>query len=135
MRVFLAANVLFSACNKNSSIAQLIDWLLDVGEAVTSDLARAEAQRNLERRRPAWRSEFARLLRRLEIVPSTAFEIPVTLDPGDIPLLCSAIRNRCTHFVTGDRRDFRHLYDTAVEGVRVISLLRLAEILVRTRST
>lgn len=45
MRVFLAANVLFSASNAGSNIARLVDWLLDKGTAVTSDLAHEDARR------------------------------------------------------------------------------------------
>lgn len=43
MRVFLDANVLFSASNRPSNIASLIDSLLEQGEAVTSELAALEA--------------------------------------------------------------------------------------------
>lgn len=129
MRVFLDANVLFSASNHSSNIARLIDRLLQVGEAVTSDLAREEARRNLELKRPHWLPAFERWMGRIEQVPSVRFELAATLDEGDRPLLCAAIRSRCTHFATGDRRDFGHLFDTTVEGVQVVSLLRLAELL------
>ena len=37
------------------------------------------------------------------------------------------------YFATGDRRDFGHLYGEIVQGVEVISLLRLAEILATQR--
>ena len=129
MRVFLDANVLFSASNEGSNIARLIDWLLDAEQAVTSDLARTEAHRNLGLKRPQWLPAFDRLVARMEMVPSTQFNLGVPLNEGDRPLLCSAIRAKCTHFATGDRRDFGHLLDTTVEGVQVISLLRLAELL------
>jgi len=129
MRVFLDANVLFSASNPDSNIAALIKWLCRKGTAVTSDLAVVEARKNLSLKRPAWRPVFERLLEALEVVPSTLFELPVPLQEKDAPLLCSSIRNRCSFFVTGDKRDFGHLYDRRIEGVEVISLLRLAEIL------
>lgn len=129
MRVFLDANALFSASNRSSNIARLIDWLLQEGEAVTSDLAREEARRNLELKRPDWLPAFERLMSRIEQIPSVRFELAAVLDEGDRPLLCAAIRGRCTHFATGDRPDFGHLFDTTVEGVQVVSLLRLAELL------
>lgn len=129
MRVFLDANVLFSASNQGSNIAQLIDWLVAEATAVTSDLACEEARRNLALKRKDWLPAFERLLLRVEQVPTALFDLPVTIDEKDRPLLCSAIRARCTHFATGDRRDFGHLFDTTVEGVRVIHLLRLAELL------
>jgi hypothetical protein len=129
VRVFLDANVLFSASNRSSNIARLIDWLLRDATAVTSDLAREEARRNLELKRPQWLSAFEHLMSRIEQVPSARFELAAKLDEGDQPLLCAAIRSRCTHFATGDRRDFGHLFDTSVQGVQVVSLLRLAELL------
>jgi hypothetical protein len=97
--------------------------------AVTSDLACAEARRNLALKRPDWLPTFEQLLQRVEQVPSALFELPVTLDEKDRPLLCAAIRGGCTHFATGDRRDFGHLFDKVVEKVRVVNLLRLAKLL------
>lgn len=129
MRVFLDANVLFSASNLGSNISRLIDWLVTEAAAVTSDLARTEAHRNLALKRPQWLPAFEQLLQRVEQVPSALFELPVALDDKDRPLLCAAIRAGCSHFATGDRRDFGHLFDRTVEGVHVVSLLRLAELL------
>lgn len=131
MRVFLDANVLFSASNGKSNIARLVDLLVTAATAVTSDLASEEARRNLELKRPAWLPDFGLLLQRIEVVPSLQFDLPVLLAVADRPLLCAAIRSRCSHFATGDRRDFGHLFDQAVEGVQVISLLRLAELLAK----
>ena len=129
MRVFLDANVLFSASNAGSNIARLIAWLSEQEAAVTSDLAVEEARKNLALKRPAWLSAFESLLAGLEVVPSVLFELSVPIATKDAPLLCAAIRSRCRHFVTGDKRDFGHLYGQRVQGVEIISLLRLAEIL------
>ena len=65
----------------------------------------------------------------LEVVPSAVFPLPVTLAEKDVPLLCSAIRARSDYFVTGDRRDFGHLFGTRVHGALVITPLMLAEVL------
>ena len=54
-------------------------------------------------------------MQRVEEVPSALFGLPVTLDEKDRPLLCAAIRAGCTHFATGDRRDFGHLFGKTVE--------------------
>ena len=59
-------------------------------------------------------------------MPSALFDLPVTLDEKDRPLMCAAIRAGCAHFATGDRRDFGHLFDKVVEKVLVVNLLRLA---------
>lgn len=129
MRVFLDANVLFSASNEGANLAQLVDWVIKDAQAVTSDLARLEAQRNLALKRPDWLPAFERLVARIEQVASTSFTLPVDLSEGDRPLLCAAIRARCSHFATGDRRDFGHLFGQTVESVEVVSLLRLAELM------
>ena len=127
MRAFLDANVLFSASNAGSSFAGLVAWLIAEGTAVTSDLAVEEARRNLALKRNAWLPAFDVLVRQLEVVPSTVFPLPVVLAGKDVPLLCTAIRSRCELFVTGDRRDFGDLMDRTVQGVRVVSPLRLAQ--------
>lgn len=129
MRVFLDANVLFSASNAGSNIARLVDWLLAEATAVTSDLAREEARRNLTMKRVDWLPAFEQLMQEVEEVPSARFDLPVSLDEKDRPLLCAAIRARCTHFATGDRRDFGHLFGKAVEQVQVVDLLGLAKLL------
>lgn len=129
MRVFLDANVMFSASNADSNIARLVEWAAREATAVTSDLACAEARRTLVLKRSDWLPHFEKLLQRIELVSSALFDLPVKLDEKDRPLLCAAIRARCTHFATGDRRDFGHLFDKAVENVLVVDLLRLAELL------
>ena len=129
MRVFLDANVLFSASNGGSNIARLIAWLAERETAVTSDLSIEEARRNITLKRAAWLPSFESLIAGLELAPSALFEIPVSIATKDAPLLCAAIRSRCQVFATGDRRDFGYLYGRRVLGVEIVSLLRLAEIL------
>ena len=127
--MFLDANVLFSASNGGSNIARLIALLTERGTGVTSDVAVEEARKNLALKRPAWQPALEILLEDLDIVPSALFDLPVSLDPADASLLCAAIRSRCAYFVTGDKRDFGHLYGQTVQDVEVISLLRLADML------
>ena len=133
MRVFLDANVLFSASNhpaeKPSNIARLINLLLQRGEAVTSDFALEEARRNITLKRPGWIDQFNALHEEIRIIPSVCFDLPVTLGEKDRPILCAAIRAGCEYLVTGDRRDFGHLYNHDVEGVTIIDLTTLAELL------
>lgn len=127
MRVFLDANVLFSASQPGSAFARLIAVAVQRAHVLTSDIACAEARRNLALKRPAWLEAFEALLEELEVVPSAVFPLPVTLDEKDVPLLCAAIRARSDYFVTGDRRDFGHLFETRVHGALVVTPLRLAE--------
>jgi hypothetical protein len=96
---------------------------------VTSDLARQEARRNLALKRTDWLPAFEQLMQKVEEVPSALFGLTVSLDEKDRPLLCAANRAGCTHFATGDRRDFGHLFGKTVEQVQVVDLLSLARLL------
>jgi predicted nucleic acid-binding protein len=129
MRIFLDANVLFSAGNAGSPTARVVRLPLDRAEAVTCEYALEEARRNIELKRPTWAADFAALMPAIKVLPTHVFALPVKLIEKDIPILCSAIRSNCTYLVTSDRRDFGHLYNLAVHGVTVITLLRLAELL------
>ena len=133
MRVFLDANVLFSASNSSSNIARLFRLLLARGTAVTSDLALEEARRNLELKRPAWSEHFQALVANVEVVPSVRFTLSVDLADQDVPILCAAIRAACHALATGDKRHFGQLYGVTVEGVRVVSLIQLAEMLTESK--
>ncbi len=131
LRVFLDANVLFSASNDGSNIARLVHLLLERGEAVTCDFAVEEARRNVRLKRPAWADALEALLGRVRVVPAIRFDLPVTLAAKDQPILCTAVRSGCPYLATGDQQDFGHLYDQTVDGVTVITLARLAELVVK----
>lgn len=133
IRVFLDANVLFSASNDGSHIARLVHLLIEQGKALTSDFATEEARRNVRLKRPTWAKNLDTLISQVEVVPSIQFDLPVELSDKDQPILCTAIRCGCQYLATGDRKDFGHLYDHMVEGVTIITLGKLAKILVQTR--
>jgi len=128
-RVFLDANVLFSAAwRAESALTRLWD---EPGRRIliTSTYAVAEAERNLPDAERRGRLE--RLLERTEIaVHSGGAPLPagITLPEKDRPILTAAIATRCTHLLTGDRAHFGPLLGKVVSGVRI---LRPAEYLVR----
>ena len=126
MRVFLDANVLFSAANASCNIARLVGLVIQRHTAVTCELALEEARRNIHLKRPFWEEEFLRLIPLLEIVPTILHELPIDLVEKDRPILCSAIHAGCELLATGDRRHFGHFYDQTIAGVTIISLLGLA---------
>jgi len=134
LRVFLDANILFSASNAGSNISQLVMLLHDRATAVTSDFTLEEARRNIEVKRPNWAAEFSRLAEAVEIVPSVQFPLAAKIVDKDKPVLCAAIRSGCDVLVTGDRQHFGHLYDQTVQDVTVVTLLRLAKMLAAPRS-
>lgn len=127
MRIFLDANVLFSAAASESGIGRLVELVIAEHAAVTSDFAMEEARRNVELKRPQWDAGLCQLLPQLDIVPSVLFALPVELEEKDRPILCTAIRAGCDLLVTGDRKHFGHLYDQTIEGVTVVSVLELAQ--------
>ncbi|WP_454064566.1 PIN domain-containing protein [Candidatus Nitrospira salsa] len=131
--VFLDANVLFSASNIGGNIFRLVHLLIEREEAVTSDFAAEEARRNVQLKRQPWAENLNALLRQVRVVPSIQFDLPVKLSDKDQPILCTAIRCGCQYLVTGDKQDFGHLYDRSIDGVTIITLTRLAKIVVQAR--
>jgi uncharacterized protein len=118
-RVFLDANVLFSAAYRDAP-GLLALWRLRDVELMTSGYAAEEARRNLDTPERAARLE--RLLGDLRVVAEPR---PVPLPAGvrlpekDRPILAAAIAAEATHLLTGDLRDFGPLMGRRVAGVLV----------------
>jgi len=127
MRVFLDANVIFSASAPESGIGRLLQLARPRCTLLTSDFAAEEARRNVELKRPDWAAGCASLLEQLTMVPSILFPLTVELDEKDRPILCAAIRSKCDFLVTGDRKHFGHWYDQEVDGVAIVSVLGFAQ--------
>ncbi len=127
MRIFLDANVIFSASNRASNIARLVEIVLNDHTAITSDFALEEARRNVQLKRPAWLEGFQVIAPQLKITPSTLFNLSIELEAKDRPILCAAIRANCDLLATGDQKHFVHLYQQTVEGVTIVSVLGLAQ--------
>jgi len=127
MRIFLDANVLFSASNHDSHIVRLLEIVSNDHTVVTSDFTLEEARRNVQLKRPVWSEGFIAIASQLEVTPSVLFDLPVELDEKDRPILCAAIRSQCDLLVTGDRKHFGHLYGHSVEGVTIVSVLGFAQ--------
>jgi len=118
LRVFLDANILFTAAYSPDGLSAL---LIELGAAgcvtlLTSPLAIAEAERNLEAKRPAALSTLRGSLAVVRVVrePATADVerlTPPELASKDRPLLGAAIAAQATHFVTGDVADFGRFMD------------------------
>jgi hypothetical protein len=70
MRIFLDANVIFSAANPDSHLNRLVRYLADHHTPISSDYAREEAFRNICAKRPDWLDGYHNLLSGLEIVRS-----------------------------------------------------------------
>ena len=128
LRIFLDANVLFSASNQSSPIAELVYLILERHELVTSDLALEEARRNIQAKRPHGMDTFIQLSKKVTIVSTRIIELPVPMVEKDAPILTSAIQSKCNYLATGDKKHFGHLYNQVIEGLEVVSIVRMAEI-------
>ena len=127
-RFFLEANVIFTAAHNPTGNGGAL-FRLAAGqqlELVVSRYALEEAARNIALKFPECVAEFNSLIPSLLLVaePSQA-EIQLAaarrLPEKDLPILAAAIAARASALVTGDRRDFGHLYGTTIEGVAVLT--------------
>ena len=109
MRLFLDANVLFTAAHNPSGKAALTIELGKDGhwELATSPHASEEARRNLERKFPRSEEGLHSLLRGIRLVahrPRIPF--PPGLAEKDRPIFQAALACDATHLLTGDLKDF-----------------------------
>ena len=126
MRIFLDANILFSAAGSAGSVHRFVHQLLGAGHVLCVDAyVLEEARRNLAAKREGGEAALAALLKRLKIVPAQPYGAAVDaltfLPEKDRPVLAAAIRARCDALVTGDIAHFGSLYGKSVQGVKIHS--------------
>lgn len=134
MRVFLDANVLFSAAKTDGAVRQLLRLLHERGHECWADAyVMAEARRNLAARGPQALAVLDALLPVLRVAPATAAVVDAAqvdwLPEKDRPVLVAAIRLGCSVLVTGDRTHFGVGYGKAFGGVAIHSPRSLAQLL------
>lgn len=125
-RLFLDANVLFSAAYKHDSAQGLLIELAAAGliTAISSAYAIEEARRNLIRKSPKSIQIWPNMLAVIAIAPEPDTEhlawAGAIVVAKDAPVLASAVRAKVDWFMTGDRSDFGHLFSKTVRNVLVI---------------
>ena len=129
MKVFLDANILFSASNADSNTARFVRFLAKKRVAYSSDYAVAEASRNIAAKRPQWSQGYEAIIRDIWIIQSIDRPVPVTIADKDRPILATAIRENCDFLVTGDRKDFGHLFGQTVQATKILTIPMMANIL------
>lgn len=137
MRIFLDANVLFSAAYSDSAMRRLVTDLLTASHSLVADrYVLEEALRNLAIQRPesvSWLHVFAGSL---TIVPTRQFstEIPpdTPLPDKDVPVLAAAIDAECDILMTGDSRHLSPLFGRTIGGVSIYSPVETARIVLET---
>lgn len=126
MRVFLDANILFSAAKSDGAVRQLLTRLASDGHQCMADTyVLAEARRNLLTKETAAMSALDELLQRIPIHPVPSRSAPISeiswLPDTDQPVLGAAIRLRCNVLLTNDRTHFGKGYGQTFGGVTVHS--------------
>lgn len=120
-RVFLDANVLFSAAYREDSRLSRL-WDVDSATLVTSAYALDEARRNLDTSERKARLD--ELASRLQIYPfaSRAADLPVDIElpANDRPILQAAIDAGASHLLSGDRKAFGRYFGNVLLGVLVM---------------
>ena len=132
MRVFLDANVLFSAAKSDGAVRELLRLLLQARhECCADEYVAFEARRNLQNKGAEALAAFEALLGRLRISPAQAIGGAAKeldwLPEKDRPVLAAAIRLRCDVLITGDRSHFGPGYGKVFGGVTIHSPRTLAE--------
>jgi uncharacterized protein len=131
MRIFLDANILFSAADPSSATRMLFNAARSNAEIVTTPHAWEEARRNLVLKRPKHAAGLKELQNHL--VMSHAFSpIEATgLPDFDIPIISGAAGSASSHLWTSDKRHFGKWYGKELHDVTVVSSVMLAELLMK----
>jgi len=134
MRIFLDANVLFSAAKSDGAVRQLLILLEKSGHELCVDgYVLEEGRRNLVAKAPDRVVDLERLLTGMQMAVAqrsdAALEASLPLPAKDRPVLAAAIHQNCGALVTGDRAHFGPLYGRTIHGVTIHSPRSLAEAL------
>ncbi len=131
VRVFLDANILYSASLPDSRLATFLKHLGRHAEMISNRYALAETERNLTLKCPESLERLARLVGEIRLVAHAPFDLPIKLPEKDQPILSGAIAGNADYLLTGDRKDFGHLFGKSVAGVGVVTVPLLIDELVK----
>ncbi len=126
MRVFLDANILFSAAKSSGAVRAFLTGLKNGGHTLIADgYVVGEARRNLETKFPAAMEDFEKLMEDVETTAKTSAPLRADIAPNlpekDRPVLAAAIQHQCHILLTGDKTHFGPLYGQTIEGVELHS--------------
>ena len=130
MRIFLDANILFSAAQSDGAVRRLMTRLHESGHQLVADEhVWEEARRNLLARYPPALPALDTLTPKIRIFPLQGGDqgtSSLPIDDKDKPVLGAAIALDCNALITGDRTHFGHLFGTSVQSVTIYSPLLAA---------
>lgn len=132
MRIFLDANILFSASFPKSRLAEFLAELQHHAVFLTNAYAKTEAERNIAAKQPKRIGAHEKFAASLELIPVQLFDLGVRLAEKDRPILCGAVAGGADFLLTGDKKDFGHLFGETVRGVKIVNVqMLLAELIAR----
>lgn len=127
MKIFLDANILFSASHPRSHLAAFLAELGRHADLLTNAYAKTEAGRNIAAKLPQRLAAHEEFALSLKLVPEQLFDLPVDLAEKDRPILCGAVSGNAEFLLTGDKKDFGHLFGKTVHGVKIVSVQMLLD--------
>jgi len=127
MRIFLDANVLFSASLPRSRMREFLGVLFERAQCLTNEYAVEEARRNLAAKFPESLKSLEALRGKCEIITQLTIVLEVQLPLKDVPILGGAVAGQATHLLTGDERDFGRFWGKTIQNVKILSPRMLAE--------
>jgi predicted nucleic acid-binding protein len=131
MKVFLDANILFSSSAEKSRVRKLVLIIQKHGTCVSNSYAVNEAERNMIAKKFGTLEKLELLLKNIEINNSLILDLALEIKEKDIPILSGAIAQKCTHLLTGDKKDFGFLFGQSISGVKIVSPQLMATELVK----
>ena len=127
MRIFLDANILFSAAHGVESGMHAFFRLAEAGicKLLASPFALDEVRRNIARKYPAKTADLEKLIAQIVVCREAgAVEVRWARSTGlpdkDAPILAAAVQAKADILVTGDRADFGILYGHILQRVEVL---------------
>ena len=134
MRIFLDANILFSAAKSDGAVRHLLHELRRRDHELWADAyVLEEARRNIALKSPMASPALEAIMGHVRLAPmgtSSTRPVPLPLPDKDRPVLEAAIRIGCDVLVTGDRTHFGRLYGTSIDGVKILAPAAVAQALI-----
>ena len=126
MRVFLDANILFSAARTDGTVRRILGLLSEAGhQSCVNAYVAGEARRNIALKSPGHVQALEKLLAgmvHVELAPGAPLREELQLLPEkDRPVLDAAARGRCDALLTGDRAHFGRWFGQSLAGVKIHS--------------